>query len=93
MILAVGVAESGLAEAQASAGQFDAALSAFRSLASQKDSRIPIDGVLMRMGRTYALAGKSAEARQTFQRILDEFPQSAYAALAQQALEDSKTEG
>jgi TolA-binding protein len=86
-------AHLGLAEAQATEGQFDAALATFRSLASQQESPIPIDGVLMQMGRTYLLAGRVAEARQTFQRIVDEFPQSAFATVARKALEESKTEG
>jgi TolA-binding protein len=86
-------AHLGLAEAQATEGQFDAALATFRSLASQKESPIPIDGVLMQMGRTYLLADRVAEARQTFQRIVDEFPQSAFATVARKALEESKTEG
>jgi outer membrane protein assembly factor BamD (BamD/ComL family) len=34
----------------------------------------------MQLGRAYALAGRKAEALQTFSRIVDEFPQSLYAA-------------
>jgi TolA-binding protein len=86
-------ARLGLAEAQLRAGQFDAAVAAFKSVAAQKDGKMPLDGVLMQLGRAYALAGKAADARQTFQRIIDEFPQSPYAPVARKELEGVKTSG
>lgn len=86
-------ARLGLAEAQLRAGQFDAAVTAFKSVAAQKDGKMPLDGVLMQLGRAYALAGKTNDARQTFQRIVDEFPQSSYAALARKELDSAKTAG
>jgi outer membrane protein assembly factor BamD (BamD/ComL family) len=39
-----------------------------------------VDGVLMALGRTYAKAGRADEAARAFSRIVDEFPQSVYAA-------------
>ncbi len=86
-------ARLGLGEAQLRAGQYDAAAATFKSVAALKDGRMPIDGVLMQLGRAYALAGKAADARQTFQRIVDEFPQSSYAALARRELDSAKTTG
>jgi len=86
-------ARLGLAEAQLRAGQFDAAVAAFRTLVAQKDGKMPLDGVLMQLGRAYVLAGKANDARQTFQRIVDEFPQSSYAPLARKELERSRIAG
>ncbi len=83
-------ARLGLGEAQLRAGQYDAAVATFKSVAAFKDGKLPIDGVLMQLGRAYALAGKAADARQTFQRIVDEFPQSSYAALARKELDAAK---
>jgi len=50
-------------------------------------SELPIDGVLMRLGRAYEAAGRTPEARASYQRILDEFPLSLYAASAETDLE------
>jgi outer membrane protein assembly factor BamD (BamD/ComL family) len=46
--------------------------------------------VLMQLGRTYALAGRKAEAVQTYQRLTTEFPASGYAGDAKKALESLK---
>jgi TolA-binding protein len=46
------MARLGLAEAQAQTGQFDQAITTFRELAERKDARVPVDGVLIRLGRT-----------------------------------------
>lgn len=86
-------ARLGMGEAQLRAGQFEAAIAAFKTLTAVKDGKLPIDGVLMQLGRAYALAGKAGEARQTFQRVVDEFPQSPYAPLARKELDSARTEG
>ena len=44
----------------------------------------------MQLGRAYDAAGKPADARQAFKRIVDEFPQSPYAAEAKRALDQIK---
>jgi outer membrane protein assembly factor BamD (BamD/ComL family) len=51
---------------------------------------LPLDGVLMQLGRTYALAGRKAEAVQTYQRLTTEFPASAYAGDAKKELDTLK---
>jgi outer membrane protein assembly factor BamD (BamD/ComL family) len=48
---------------------------------------VPVDGVLMQLGRAYRLAGRTPEAVQTFKRITDEFPASPYAADARRELD------
>jgi TolA-binding protein len=84
------MAKLGLAEAQARAGQFDQAISTYNDLAQRKDDQLPIDGVLMQLGRTYRDAGKRAEAEQTFNRIISEFPGSPFSDDARRELETLK---
>ena len=73
-------AELGLADVQVRAGQYDAAVAIYRKLAAQTDSDLPTDAVLMHLARALARQGNAAEAEKTFSRVLDEFPQSAFAA-------------
>jgi TolA-binding protein len=84
------MARLGLAEAQASSGQYDQAINAFRELAQRKDGPLPIDGILMELGRTYASAGKPNDAQQTFNRVVEEFPDSAFNAEAKKELDTFK---
>jgi TolA-binding protein len=69
----------GLGEAYVAEKQFDKAIALYTDLSGQRDGPLPIDGVLMVLGRTYAKAGKTNEARATFKRVVDEFPESMYA--------------
>jgi TolA-binding protein len=84
------MARLGLAEAQARAGQYDQAIRAFQDLAQRKDGRLPIDGILMQLGRTYRDAGKRAEAQQTFNRLVEEFPESPFSGDARRELDNLK---
>lgn len=84
------MARMGLAEAQARAGQFDQAIAAYKALAERQDDTLPLDGILMQLGRTYVSAGKRAEAQQTFNRIVQEFPESQFTAEARQQLDALK---
>jgi TolA-binding protein len=80
----------GLAEAHARAGQYDQAINAYKELAQRKDGPLPTDGILMQLGRTYLDAGKRADAQQTFNRLVDEYPESPYTAEARQQLDALK---
>jgi hypothetical protein len=60
------MAKLGIANVQAAAGQYDTAINTYKELSGRKDSPLPVDGVLMQLGRTYAQAGKGGDARQTF---------------------------
>jgi TolA-binding protein len=81
------MARLGIAEAYMMAGQFDQAVSAFKDVESLKSDDVPADGVLMQLGRAYQLAGKTEDAKKTFKRVVDEFPQSPYAAAARREVE------
>ncbi len=84
------MAKLGLAEAQARSGQFDQAIAAYKEFADRQDDALPLDGVLMQLGRTYVNAGKPTEAQQTFNRIVQEFPDSQFIAEARQQLDSLK---
>ena len=70
----------GMAEAQVAQGKFDNAIAIYTELSRDTNSTLPLDSVLMHLGRAYARAGKKEEAVRSFTRVVDEFPQSAYAA-------------
>lgn len=84
------MARLGLAEAQARGGQYEQAINAFKNLAERKDGPLPVDGILMQLGRTYLDAGKRADAEQTFNRLLEEFPASPYVSDARRELDTLK---
>lgn len=84
------MARLGLAEAQARAGQYDSAITTYQELAQQKDGPLPIDGILMQLGRAYLDAGKPAEAQQTFNRLVEEFPDSPFLGDARRHLDSLK---
>ena len=84
------MARLGLAEAQARGGQYDNAINAYKELVSQADGPLPIDGILMQLGRTYLDAGKPADAEQVFTRVVEEFPSSPFSGDARRELDNLK---
>lgn len=84
------MAQLGLAEAHARDGQYDSAINTYKGLAENPNSPLPVDGILMQLGRTYLDAGKTAEAQQTFTRLVDEFPESPFSGDARRELETLK---
>ena len=73
------MAALGLASVEISRGAHEAAIALLEpSSAPGADAQLPVDGVLMELGRAYRLAGRPADARAVYQRILDEFPTSLY---------------
>jgi hypothetical protein len=79
-------ARLGQAQAQVAQGKFDEAVKVLTDLSAQRDSDMPMDGVLMELARVCQRAGKTQEARAAFKRVVDEFPQSGYAGEARQQL-------
>jgi TolA-binding protein len=79
-------ARMGLAETLAGEGQYDRAIKEYADLAAQRDGVLPVDGVLVQLARTYVKAGKATEARATFKRVVDEFPNSNYVSEARQQM-------
>jgi tetratricopeptide (TPR) repeat protein len=84
------MARLGQAEAQARSGQFDPAINTFRELSQRTDLSLPVDGILMRLGKTYLEAGKPAEAQTTFNKLVEEFPESPFSGDAKRELDTLK---
>jgi TolA-binding protein len=83
-------ARLGMAEAEVAQGKFDNAIAVYTELSRDTNSTLPLDSVLMHLGRAYARAGKKEEAVRSFTRVVDEFPQSPYAADARREMEETK---
>ena len=83
-------ARLGLAEAQLAQGKFDAAIAIYRDLSTESNPQLPVDGVLMQLGRAYLRAGKKEDAARAFNRVVEEFPDSVYVADARRELEAAK---
>src|SRR5437879_2733795 len=84
------MAKLGLAEAKVRAGKFDEAINTFKELAQRKEGPLPVDGILMQLGRTYLEAGKRVDAQQTFNRIVEEYPNSPFTGDARKELDALK---
>lgn len=84
------MARLGQAQAQARAGQFDSAITTYKDLSQRNDGPLPIDGILMQLGRTYLEAGKPADAQHTFNRLVEEFPESPFSGDARRELDSLK---
>ena len=83
-------ARLGLADTQVAQGKYDSAISIYTELSRDTTSQIPVDSVLMQLGRAYARAGRKEEAVRTFGRIVQEFPQSLYVTDAQHELDSAR---
>jgi TolA-binding protein len=70
----------GRAEVLLQSGKYDDAIKAFSDLSGDRDGLLPVDGVLMQLAQAYQKAGKTQDARATYKRVADEFPQSPFAA-------------
>lgn len=84
------MARLGLAEAQARSGELDKAIETFKTLSANKDGSLPVDGILLQLGRLYREAGKTTDAEQTFSRLVEEFPDSQFVSDARRELESIK---
>ena len=81
------MAHLGVVEANTQAKQFDKALSAAQALVNQTaDDSIPRDALLMELGRVQVAAGKKTEAKQTLDKVIADFPDSAYIEEAKELL-------
>jgi TolA-binding protein len=81
-------ARLGQADAQVAQSKYDSAIAIYKELATEAKDQIPADGVLMALGRASVKAGRAEEATRAFQRVIDEFPNSVYAADARRELEE-----
>jgi TolA-binding protein len=81
------MARLGVVEANAQAKKFDEAITAAQALVNNtNDDTMPRDALLMELGRVQAAAGKKAEAKQTLDKVIAEFPDSPYIEEAKRML-------
>ena len=80
------MSQLGRAQALTALSRFDEALGILTNLSGQRDSSLPIDGVLMELARVCERAGKTQDARAAYKRVVDEFPQSMYSGEARTRL-------
>ena len=83
-------ARLGAGEAQLAQAKGDAAVTTFRDLAADANSGLPVDGILMQLGRAALIAGKKDDASRAFTRVVDEFPQSLYVTEAKEKVAELK---
>ena len=83
-------ARLGLAQVEVAQEKYDDAIKIYQQLSTDTTSQIPVDGVLMELGRAYMKAGRRSEATHAFTRVIEEFPQSLYVADARREMEESK---
>ena len=83
-------ARLGLADVLLAQGKYEEAIAIYTDLSRDPNSELPVDGVLMQLGRAYARAGRADEAAGAFNRVISEFPQSLYTAEAKRELETVK---
>jgi TolA-binding protein len=79
-------ARLGLADAQVAQGKYDNAINVYTEISRDPNSHIPVDSVLMQLGKAYARAGRNEEAAGAFNRIINDYPQSLYTADARRQL-------
>ena len=84
------MARLGVADLQMGAGDYESAIALLQEATVPPESFVPVDAILMRLGRAYRLAGKTLEALQAFTRIVDEYPGSLYVVDARRELETLK---
>ncbi len=80
-------ARLGVADSQVAQKKYDSAINIYTEMSRDTNSQLPVDGVLMQLGRAYAGAGRKEEAVRAFTRITEEFPQSMYVDDAKKELE------
>lgn len=83
-------ARLGLADTQLAQGKLEPAIAIYRDLSTESNPQLPVDGVLMQLGRAYLRAGRKEDAARAFSRVVEEFPDSIYLADARRELETAK---
>lgn len=82
------MARLGLAETHVLQGDYEDAVELLRAESEAVESDVPVDAVLMRLGRACELAGRDADALAAFTRVVDEFPFSVYSSEARRKADE-----
>ena len=81
------MAKLGKADAEARAGKLDAAIATWKTMVTQDSAELPVDAILIELGRAYVTKGSTAEAKQAFTQIVDQHPDSPYVQEARAGLQ------
>ena len=84
------MARLGKADTQARSGQLDAAIATWKEMTTATADDLPVDAILMDLGRAYVQKGNTEEARKTFTEIVEKHSDSPYLADARTELENLK---
>jgi tetratricopeptide (TPR) repeat protein len=76
-----------LARVELAAGRSEEAILLLQGLAADPDAAVPPAQALLELGRVHREAGRTEEAREQWQRVVDEYPQSVAAAEANSLLQ------
>ena len=82
----LGAAKALLADLLVEAGQTDRAIELLVEVASRSESAFPPEMALLQLGRIYHAQGNGEQARESWTRVVDEYPQSPAASRASQLL-------
>ena len=78
-----GAAQMSLFEIELGSGETQKVVDSVNQQLAQDDPRVPKDALLGLLARTYESQGQEAKARDAYQRIINEYPDSPYAIDAQ----------
>jgi outer membrane protein assembly factor BamD (BamD/ComL family) len=84
------MAQLGKANAQQQNGDLDGAIASWQALQAKKDANIPPDAILMQIARAYESKGNTAKAREAFNDIVTNYPDSPYVMDARKELDALK---
>jgi tetratricopeptide (TPR) repeat protein len=84
------MARLGKADAQARAGQIDAAIATWKGMTEEAADEVPVDAILMELARAYVQQGNTEEARKALTELVDNHPNSPYSTEARQELDNLK---
>jgi len=82
-----GMSRLGRAEVFLASEEYNEAIGLLQEAANQPGAVVPLDAVLMRLGKAYALSGQTDEAVTTFRRVINETNGAAYRFEATQEIE------
>jgi len=80
------VATLNLIHMQVASGQASEVITRLRAMATGQDDSLPRDVALYELASAYEAEKDSAQAREYFQKLIDEFPKSPYTRTARQKL-------